>query len=230
MGQDTQTCDVNDVCEDQTGIAQCSDVQPFTQAAQQVNNVCMTPGDRAQAMVDAANVSLGNEGVPANTLNATGANGNAGQFGFSNWQMKVDPAAFDDSKMVDPVLAADAANTVYHESRHTEQWYEMARMRAGLGDSSDQLSSTMGIPANIAAQASANPMVQCDATEVQAEQDYDSVYGAGATNRNQVLSNTSTNHAAYCALPEEADAWRTGAEVSYSYPGGVDARNLQNCN
>jgi hypothetical protein len=229
MGQDNLTSDPTDVCADQTGIASCNDVLPYTQAVQQFNNVCMAPADRAQAMVGAANTALGNEGVPANTLDATGANGNAGQFAFQNWKMKVDPTAFDDSKMLDPATAADAANTVYHESRHTEQWYNMAQMRAGMGDSAAQLSSTMGIPANIAQQAAANPMLACNAQEYQAEQDYNSVYGAGAAHRGQVLTQQPMNQAQYCALPEEADAWRTGAEVTYSYPGGVDARNLQNC-
>src|SRR5207248_8108682 len=129
---------------------------------QQYNNVCMAPEDRAQAMVNAANVALTNEGVPTNTLDATGAGGNAGQFGFDKWNMQVDPTAFDDSKMIDPVQAADAANTVYHESRHTEQWYNMAQLRAGLGDTPDQIASTMGIPADVAEQASQNAYNSCN--------------------------------------------------------------------
>ena len=229
MSEATLTSDPRDVCEGQSGLASCDNVLPYTQAVQQYNNVCMTPGDRAQAMVAAANTALGNDGVPANTLNATGADGNAGTFGFDTWQMNVDPTAFDDSRMVDPAQAADAANTVYHESRHTEQWYQMAQMRAGLGDSPDQISSTMGIPASIAQQASANPTLQCDASEYAAEQNYQSVYGSGAAHREAVLGASPMDQASYCALPEEADAWRTGAEVSYNYPGGVDQRNLQNC-
>jgi hypothetical protein len=205
-------------------------VLPYTQQVQSYNNVCMAPADRAQAMVNSANQSLNNTGVPSNTLNPTGANGNAGTFGFQNWQMNVDPTAFTDDKMMDPATAADAANTVYHESRHTEQWYNMAQMRAGMGDTPQQLASTMGIPQNIADQAAANPMLQCNAQENQAEQNYDSVYGAGAQHRNQVLNASPMPQNQYCALPEEADAWRTGAEVSYNYPGGIDPnRNLQNC-
>jgi hypothetical protein len=229
MSEQTLTSDPRDLCEGQTGIASCNDVLPFTQQVQQYNNVCMDPADRAQAMVSAANQALVNEGVPPNTLDATGANGNAGQFNFPNWNMQVDPTAFDDSRMVDPANAADAANTVYHESRHTQQWWDMATMRAGLGDTPDQLVSTMGIPQDVAEQAAQHPTLASDARENQAEQDYESVYGSGAAARNQTLSDTATNRAQYCSLPEEADAWRTGAEVSYNYPGGVDARNLQNC-
>lgn len=229
MGNTTLTCDPTDVCEDKTGLASCNNVLPYTAAVQQYNTVCMTPGDRAQAMVNSANTALANDGVPPNTLNATGANGNAGTFDSQNWQMNVDPTAFGDGKMQNAADAADAANTVYHESRHTEQWYQMAQMRAGLGDSADQLTSSMRVPADVAAQAAANPTLQCDASEAQAEQNYDSVYGTGKAHRDQVLTTTPMNQGQYCALPEEADAWSTGAEVSNSYPGGVDQRNLQNC-
>lgn len=229
MGQDTQTSDPRDLCDGQTGLASCDNVLPYTQTVQQYNNVCMAPADRAQAMVNAANVALANDGVPLNTLDPTGANGNAGQFAFRNWNMQVDPTAFDDNNIINPANAADAANTVYHEARHTEQWYEMARLRAGLGDSPAQIASTMGIPPNVAQQASSNPILQCDATEQRAEQNYESVYGSGAAHRSQVLTQQPMNQAQYCALPEEADAWRTGATVTYNYPGGVDARNLQNC-
>jgi hypothetical protein len=227
MGQDTLTSDPTDVCADQYGLASCNDVLPYTQSAEQLNNVCMPANDRAAAMVAAANAALASEGVPPSTLDPTGTQSDDASFDSQSWKLQVTPGDYDDSRMIDPANAAEAANVVYHESRHTEQSYDMARMRAGLGDTSAQLSSTMHIPAGVAEQAAANPMVQCDEREIRAEQNYDSEYGAGAANFAQAES--GTNAAAYCALPEEADAWRTGSEVTYLYPGGVDARNLQNC-
>ncbi|MFD1044751.1 ATP-binding cassette domain-containing protein, partial [Kibdelosporangium lantanae] len=41
----------------------------------------------------------------------------------------------------------DLANTVYHEARHTEQWFMIARYLSGQGYSAAGIASTMGIPA-----------------------------------------------------------------------------------
>jgi len=216
-------------CDGRTGIASCERVEPYTRTVQDFNNVCMTPGDRARAMVGAANAALGAAGVPATQVQMTAGTGAAGAFGFKSWQMKVDPTQFDDVNVVDPGLAADAANTVYHESRHTEQWFRMAQRRAGLGESAALIAKTMGIPADIAARAAANPILQCDLAEHEAAQFDTSIYGAGAAHRDHVLGGPHWNQAAYCALPEEADAWKTGAEVTHAYPDGADDRHLELC-
>jgi hypothetical protein len=62
--------------------------------------------------------------------------------------------------------------------------------------------------------AAADPINQCDQSQYEAEQWYDSVYGAGAQSRNQTLSDVQGNYQQYRSLPEESDAWATGDAVS----------------
>jgi hypothetical protein len=216
-------------CRDATGIAGCESVDRYTQAVQQLNTVCMAPEARAAQMIELANGELTRYGIPANRIDASGADGNAGQFDFPTWHMQLDPAAFDDARVIDPALAADAANTVYHESRHTEQWYRMARLRAGLGDDPETLATNLGIPLEMAQLAAGDPILQSDVETHEAQQWYESVYGAGRDHRGAVLSASPLDRSLYCPLPEEADAWAAGASVTTQYPGGVDARNRHLC-
>jgi hypothetical protein len=104
----------------------------------------------------------------------------------------------------------DIANTVYHEARHAEQWFNIAQLRAGQGRTSAQIASEMGIPARIASAAVAAPIVAGTAKALIAQGWYDQIYGTGGAERNRVL--TSGTNAEYRALPEEHDAWRVGDE------------------
>src|SRR5579884_4270112 len=145
------------------------------------------------------------------------------------------------------------ADTVYHEARHCQQWFMMARFRAGQGQSAQAIASELGIPANIASAAAANPLKHGSTEALEAKGWYESVYGSGSSHREKVLTGldkkgeelhkaeeaakknpTKENQAKlkkiqaeydalykqYRDLPEEADAWRVGGQVSGSYTAG----------
>jgi hypothetical protein len=93
----------------------------------------------------------------------------------------------------------------------------MARERIGLGATAEQVAQVMPIPITVAQWAAQDPINQCDASQYEAEQWYQSVYGAGHDSRNATLNNVQGNYPAYRALPEEADAWKTGDAVTHEF-------------
>jgi hypothetical protein len=106
---------------------------------------------------------------------------------------------------------------VYHEARHSEQWFRMARNRAGLGATAADIASVMSIPQWVADLAVLNPIRECNPAEFEAEQWYQSIYGADAAHRNAVLGDIDNRYDEYRALPEESDAWGTGSDVTNEY-------------
>lgn len=200
----------------------------YADQAYGIMNSSMTPDDRTSALLAAENRSLSAQGVPAvgaGTL--PGGNGNLGEGNFSSWQLDLNASAptgtFEQR--------TDFANTVGHEGEHLNQWYQMSRLEAGLGQESGAISD---VPRNIADQARASPILQSDANTYRTQQWENSVYGAGVAHRNQVLSQlsgytedeaagvsrpltpqeTSANNRAYSQLPEERDAWERGMQIT----------------
>jgi hypothetical protein len=107
------------------------------------------------------------------------------------------------------------ANFVIHESRHAEQWFNMAQLRAGQGRTAAQIATQLGIPQRIATAAAAAPIAANSAKAIVVSGWYESVYGGGSAHRNTtvtdvVANNTPANYAAYAALPEESDAFQVG--------------------
>lgn len=192
----------------------------YNEAAYGIMNSCADPAWTAQALVNAANVDLAGHGMPPVGLGTLPAgNTNLGEGNFTDWTLDVNPSQFStetaDHQARPMEERADAANTIAHEGFHEYQWYEMARLQNGLGQ-------TTGGPANemspaVAAQAAANPILQSDAHTAQVQEWYESVYGAGRAGRETTLGNLGTPNqdmGAYCALPEERDAWSTGRETT----------------
>jgi hypothetical protein len=203
-----------------TGLATDASVDGYVDDTYGTVYSSMTAADRAAALIVAANEQLDAAGVPALKLPPTwGASGNTwATFTFRTWTLDLNPANFDPTYY--DFLSADdqndVAGTVYHEARHAEQWFRMARERAGLGASQTDLEA-LGHPSDIALAALANPINQCDRSQYEAEEWYESVYGAGRTHRDTTLTDPSAPYDDYRALPEERDAWGVGSEVEREF-------------
>jgi hypothetical protein len=114
----------------------------------------------------------------------------------------------------------DVAETVYHEARHCEQWFHMARFYA-LGRTQVDISQNLGIPVNIANAAFARKMTQSDKMNALTADWFKSVYGESSrevtltalamkrVNNTIDLGNFHARvHQAYSGgLAEEDDAW-----------------------
>lgn len=100
--------------------------------------------------------------VPDKVLDPQAPGGLDGQFRANEWSLLLNP------QMVAPInTTIDAltneqlvriVNVVYHELRHCEQYYNMARFLAGTGIEAKEIATTMDIPDRIAQAAHANPL------------------------------------------------------------------------
>jgi Putative peptidoglycan binding domain len=203
-----------------TGLARDAAVDEYVNDTYGTVYSSMSAADRASALIAAANEQLEAIGVPALKLPPTwGASGGTwAAFTFRTWTLDFNPANLDPTHY--DFLSADEQNDaavyVYHEARHAEQWFRMARERAGLGATQADLEA-LGHPSDIAAAAIANPIMQCDRSQYEAEEWYESVYGSGRTHRDTTLTDPSAPYDDYRALPEERDAWGTASEVEREF-------------
>ena len=203
-----------------TGLASDAAVDEYVNDTYGTVYSSMSAADRAAALIAAANEQLEAIGVPALKLPPTwGASGGTwAAFTFRTWTLDFNPANLDPTHY--DFLSADEQNDaavyVYHEARHAEQWFRMARERAGLGATQADLEA-LGHPSDIAAAAIANPIMQCDRSQYEAEEWYESVYGSGRTHRDTTLTDPSAPYDDYRALPEERDAWGVESEVEREF-------------
>jgi hypothetical protein len=127
----------------------------------------------------------------------------AGKFHFSTWVLGLGKGPFG-AASVDDGQAAEIADTVYHESRHAEQWHRMARLLAGKGTSAADIMKKLGIAGKAAADAATKPLKDATTGEgKEASAWYESVYGSGAAHRNKLLGETLPK---YSKLLDEAAA------------------------
>ena len=142
---------------------------------------------RRNRLVELVNERLVAAGVPATTpAFDTNAN-NAGSFDFPTWRMMIGQTRLGGDSISEED-AREVADTVYHEARHTEQWFRMAQLRAAQGLSAAAITTELGIPARIAREARANPLVRGSMEAVIAQGWWDSVYGSGSAHREAVLT------------------------------------------
>jgi hypothetical protein len=201
------------------GIDDAGQVQAYIEDGYAIMNSCETASDRGERLIAAINEQLNTEGVPlVSHTTASLGEGNA-SFAFGTWQMELDAASLEPAQTENfsQEQMATMLQVMYHEGRHAEQWFRMARMRAGLGEDAAALNSAMGIPDWVAALAVADPILECNTETNEAEGWNESVYGDGSQHRNDVLNDTQNRYDEYRALPEESDAWGVEPAVQQEY-------------
>lgn len=207
----------------------------------------MSKQQRGNAIVKAAADALLVCGVPKPTAQvAQLAAGYNGFFEFTSWSLKMSENLFDgfmDYTDINPYFI-NTLETVYHEARHCEQWWHMARYFA-LGKKPADIAQGLGIPMNIATLASQRPMKSGrgggDPMEALTRKWYESVYGrhggaergltlgALALKRTQNASKAVSMddfrgriHQDYSGgLPEEQDAWAIQKLVRAKFPAAA---------
>ncbi|MBN2133877.1 MAG: hypothetical protein JW741_30525 [Sedimentisphaerales bacterium] len=162
--------------------------------------------------------------------------GASGLFDFSHWKLKIDPNGFGQNATPDRDAFLTLVTLIYHEARHCEQWFQMARYAAvGHQMTAQKLSSSLFIPVHIASTALNRKMGLSDPMLALTKEWYESVYGAksgfrGITLQGLMLRRTGDAklnnfhngfHSRYSGvLPEEIDAWAVQEKVAdhYKYP------------
>jgi len=88
-----------------------------------------------------------------------------------------------------PKQAAELGNTLYHETRHAEQWSLMAKRQAAEGHVAEQIRYQLAVPGRIASDAEKHPLPALDSRRPCADALYNSVYGENRAARNGTLTN-----------------------------------------
>ncbi|MFN8398115.1 MAG: hypothetical protein U0176_26100 [Bacteroidia bacterium] len=169
-----------------------------------------TADERGGKMVELINKQLKAAGVPECAYRVEDLGDDSGQFDFTDWNILVGNDFLSKAKLTTKQLN-DFANTVIHEARHAEQWFNMAQNLAGEGKKAKDIADEMGIPLRIAKAAVANPTGKQTVKHAVAKNWYESVYGSGSEHREKTLGDEGT-YEDYRNLPEEHDAWRVGDE------------------
>lgn len=147
----------------------------------------MNPAARADAVAARINARLRDIGVPeVKVTTAPLGNLDGGKFKFASWSMVI-----NEQMLAAPQLpmgqSADLTSTVYHEARHAEQWYLIARIMAEDGVPPGETSAETMIPLAICEAAASEPALS-DAQADMATSFYDSVYGKHSHHRDKVLA------------------------------------------
>ncbi len=189
----------------------------------------LTPDARTAHMEAAVNKQLAKSGVPpvgvvsANHLSPSTND----QMNFPKWNLDMNPALINSSQLSDRPTA-DLGNTLFHESRHGEQWYLIARNEAGSGKDAYAVTASTGMPISVSRSAAAHPLSHKDALHSCSQQMYDSVYCGGAASRNATLTNLpkltdSYNKALASNNKIQADPHATAAQRHAAYDSATKA-------
>jgi hypothetical protein len=173
-----------------SGLADEERLDSYVEGAKEVESKWAEYPDadaRIKALTDLVNQRLVSSGVPACKVVIKNLPGLLGQFDFETWSLEIGRPAFA-KDTVSSEEAADAADTVYHEARHAEQWFRMAQYLAGQGKTAAQIATKMGIPPEQAAAAVAAPLTKGSMEYLIADGWFQSVYGTDAAKRNRVLT------------------------------------------
>ena len=127
--------------------------------------------DYATFLMTKANAALAALGSFQVKSDLAGTGAASGSFGRGAWSVSINTAKFSDRAGITKVgqltldEAAEVADTIWHEMRHSEQYFRIARMRAGLSakttaaEIATELKDGMGIPADVALAAAGAKLV-----------------------------------------------------------------------
>jgi hypothetical protein len=175
---------------EETGIGTKVAIDRFTAAAKTIKDdwdKLATGKKRATALGEVGVAELEKAGVPATKIRVKNMF-DAGQFDFESWSLDLGKKGFEKATMTDAEIN-DAADTVFHESRHAEQWFRMAQLMASKGKSATQIKKKMSIPLKVAQAAVDSPLKSDSPQKAGAESWYESVYGAKSPHREKTLAN-----------------------------------------
>jgi hypothetical protein len=191
---------------DPTGIATEAAVGRFVSAGKSLEAdwADLHMSDRAERLTEAANAELAAIGIPPLEMQLHNLGDDHGVFRPSVWGMHVNWDPFIPNE-VSPGEVEIVAMTVYHEARHAEQWFRMARLMAGQGKSSADIGAALRIPEAIIAEAAKDPLDADGGAEAQEASVWlDSRTGPGKEKTSEVMAEL---RAAGAALDEAIAAY-----------------------
>jgi peptidoglycan hydrolase-like protein with peptidoglycan-binding domain len=132
---------------------------------------------RAQMLIQLVNKRLKAAGVPDCSFKVTKLD-YAGQFDGESWTISL-----SDELLSKPQISTDdassVAHTVYHEARHAEQYFTVARYFAGRGKSAKWIAWWLSMKKSVVEQAHGSPLSRSSLEAVAAKGLYESMYRIG---------------------------------------------------
>lgn len=133
-------------------------------------------------------------GLPPLNFRMTDLGGLAdAHFSHDQWAVVLDPEFLQDT---DAVGLMESAGTFYHEARHAEQWFLMARLQAGSPAAATAIATTLGIPGSVASLAATQPLPASHPDRSAAQEWWDSVYGPSRADRDTLHADLRRSGAA----------------------------------
>ena len=206
------------------GLASPVSMGRFSTAARQVAGNWTTgdPAVLSQLLLEAARQELSAHQVPLPDCLVTEIS-NDGQLEPAPWAIKLNPQIFTTANAAEAgpgteeaavVEAAEAADTVYHEARHAEQFFRVARLLAGRGLSARRINRDTEIRRDVCDEALQRPLGQGEDRE--AEEWHESIYGERGEYRAEVLDNLARVEPLLATVnrrSEEAGRLRSGGII-----------------
>jgi hypothetical protein len=142
-----------------TGIAKGDTVDDFAEGARGVQSEWekLSASERANKLGALANAALATIKVPPVTILMADLGKGSGAFNSATWTLKINTTIISKDSITEAELA-DLSNTFYHEARHAEQYFRVARWVAGLGKPASYIAPRLGIPGRIAIAAVDKPL------------------------------------------------------------------------
>ena len=147
-----------------TGLASEQEMRTYADKVWQLQHTWadLDIGGRTKAMSQAVNATLEKFGVP--TVRVVSDNNNAmvgtsSSAGFTKNTWFIYLGSDLTGPDVTPQKLAGAANSVYHEARHAEQTFRVARKMAYEKKTADEISEILDIPPDVARDAVADPLI-----------------------------------------------------------------------
>ena len=177
----------------------------------------------ADELMAKANASLKTLGSFECRYSINGTGSDSGSFSRVTWNVTINPAKFSDRHGITKVgeltadEAAEVADTIYHEVRHSEQYFRIARMQAGR--------STKATPAEIAAEIKTNLSIPPDVATAAAGKPIkdDKTHHAELAEVKDWESITVGIHATYKGV---INTWMGEAEEALDLTTGLDATKV----
>jgi len=164
-------------------------MEPFVTAATGVAAQWQELGSadaRGAGLIVAANAQLQSIGVPAcRPAIHELPPGVWGRFDWEPWMLEMDKTGLSKHDL-EQAEALRLAAVVYHEARHAEQLFNVARLLAGKNKTQAEIRASTGIKESVVAQACAQPLGADDPRAAAAESHHESIFGAGAAARDKL--------------------------------------------
>ncbi|MPZ84217.1 MAG: hypothetical protein GEV28_28975 [Actinophytocola sp.] len=205
IGDPQGVCDVNTWAAleaqfgDLDGLRSEESIEDYVDDTYGAAHSSMDPEEQLAKLAVAANEQLAAAGVPNVPIQFGDAGTAWAVFDWRPWAVTVNRDLYVQAQ--EAGSAAENMDTIYHESRHAEQWWTIARLLAGLYDMDGAaINARTELNLDIANQATRDPILQSNTKTDAAIHWYEQTFGSSPV-------------PAGVDAPREADAGATGGSV-----------------